>query len=149
LNLLRLLDLRVTVDVFSGTSAGGINAALLGLSSAAGVDLAKLRDLWLTTGSMDALLRDPGEKNPPSLMQGDKVLFNGLNQGINDLYNHRHDGGLAPPGRVLDTTVFITTTMISGETSRFTDDYGTLVPDVAHHGLFTFDQDALAPKLSF
>lgn len=147
LNLLRLLDLRVTVDVLSGTSAGGINAALLGLSSAAGVDLAKLRDLWLTTGSMDALLRDPGEKNPPSLMQGDKVLFNGLNQGISDLYNHgRHDRGLAPPDRVLDTTVFITTTMMSGETSRFTDDYGTLVPDVDHHGLFTFDQDALAPE---
>src|SRR6266536_5950254 len=38
LRLLRLLDVRVTVDVLSGTSAGGINAALLGLSSAAGVD---------------------------------------------------------------------------------------------------------------
>ncbi len=147
LSLLRLLDLRVTVDVLSGTSAGGINAALLGLSSAAGVDLAGLRDLWLTTGSMDALLRDPGEKNPPSLMQGDKVLFHGLNQGISDLYNHgRHDGGLAPPDRALDTTVFITTTMMSGETSRFTDDYGTLVPNVDHHGLFVFDQDALALK---
>ncbi len=33
--------------------------------------------------------------------------------------------------------------MITGETSRFTDDYGTLVPDVDHHGLFTFDDDAL------
>ena len=53
--------------------------------------------------------------------------------------------GLAPREPV-DTTVFITTTMMSGETSRFTDDYGTLVPDVDHHGLFTFDQDALAPK---
>jgi patatin-related protein len=148
LKLLRLLDVKVTVDVLSGTSAGGVNAALLGLSSAAGVDLAKLRDLWLVTGSMDALLRDPGEKNPPSLMQGDKVLFNGLNQGISDLYNNgRHDPSLAPPERVLDTTVFITTTMMSGETSRFTDDYGTLVPDVDHHGLFTFGQDALAPKV--
>ena len=146
LSLLRLLDLRVTVDVLSGTSAGGVNAALLGLSSVAGVDLARLRGLWLTTGSMDALLRDPGEKNPPSLMQGDKVLFSGLNQGISDLYNHgRQDPNLAPHDAV-DTTVFITTTMLSGETSRFTDDYGTLVPNVDHHGLFTFDQDALAPK---
>jgi predicted acylesterase/phospholipase RssA len=146
LNLLGLLDLKVTVDVLSGTSAGGINAALLGLSSAAGVDLARLRDLWLTTGSMDTLLRDPGEKNPPSLMQGDKVLFNGLYQGISDLYNHRcQDLSMAPPD-VVDTTVFITTTMMSGETSRFTDDYGTLVPDVDHHGLFTFDRGALAPN---
>jgi patatin-related protein len=146
LALLKLLDLKVTVDVLSGTSAGGINAAVLGLSSAAGVDLAGLRDLWLETGSMDALLRDPGEKNPPSLMQGDKVLFTGLDRGITRLYRAgRGDEMLAPPGDV-QTTAFITTTMISGETSRFTDDYGTLVPDVDHHGLFTFSQDALAPE---
>jgi patatin-related protein len=144
--LLRLLDVRVTADVLSGTSAGGINAALLGLSSAAGVDLARLRDLWLTTGSMDALLRDPGEPDPPSLMQGDKVLYNGLAQGISTLYhNGCDDPRLAPPSPAVDTTVFITTTMMSGETSRFTDDYGTLVPDVDHHGLFTFGQDALTP----
>jgi len=147
LRLLRVLDVRVTVDVLSGTSAGGINAALLGLSSAAGVDLARLRDLWLTTGSMDALLRDPGEPDPPSLMQGDKVLFNGLANGISALYHGgRDDPRLAPPNPAVDTTVFITTTMMSGETSRFTDDYGTLVPDVDHHGLFTFGQDALAPN---
>ena len=82
----------VTVDVLAGTSAGGINAALLGLSSAAGADLAMLRDLWLTTGSMDLLLRDPGEKNPPSLMQGDKVLFTQLARGIEGIYRR-------PPAR--------------------------------------------------
>ena len=43
------------------------------------------------------------------------------------------------PGRRRPTTVYITTTMMAGETSRFTDGYGTLVPDVDHHGLFTFD----------
>jgi patatin-related protein len=134
------------MDVLSGTSAGGINAALLGLSSAAGVDLGGLRDLWLRTGSMDTLLRDPREKAPPSLMQGDKVLFAQLDNGIRDLYDgtpkYRFpvaDSGAAAPS----TSVFITTTMMSGETSRFTDDYGTLVPDVDHHGLFTFDEQAL------
>jgi patatin-related protein len=147
LGLLRLLDMTVTVDVLSGTSAGGINAALLGLSSAAGVDLGGLRDLWLKTGSMDALLRDPRESDPPSLMQGDKVLFADLDNGIRYLYGKepKHPGQ-AHAGPEMDTTVFITTTMMSGETSRFTDDYGTLVPDVDHHGLFTFNQEALAPK---
>ena len=149
LRLLRCLDLTVTVDVLAGTSAGGINAALLGMSSAAGADLAMLRDLWLTTGSMDLLLRDPGEKSPPSLMQGDKVLFTQLARGIEGFY-HRlpTDPRLAPaapPGQAVDTTVFITTTMMSGETSQFTDDYGTVVPDVDHHGLFTFHQQDLAP----
>src|SRR5215831_2907871 len=65
-------------------SAGGINAALLGLSSAADVDLGGLRNLWLTIGSMDRL-RDPGGKAAPSLMQGDKVLFS-LDHGIKEFY---------------------------------------------------------------
>ena len=39
--LLDCLDITVTVDVLAGTSAGGVNAALLGLSSAAGADLAR------------------------------------------------------------------------------------------------------------
>src|SRR5580693_2846608 len=116
--LLQVLDVSVTVDVLSGTSAGGINAALLGLSSAAGADLAGLRDLWLTTGSMDILLRDPGKRNRPSLMQGDKVLFTQLARGIEGLYRGRpHDPRLAPvasPSQPVDTTVFITTTMMSG-----------------------------------
>jgi patatin-related protein len=139
--LLTLLDVTVTTDVLSGTSAGGINAALLGLASVTGADLGGLRDLWLTTGSMDMLLRDPGEPNPPSLMQGDKVLFSQLNRGIKDFYEHRPDRFKSRDPA--SATVFITTTMMTGETSRFTDDYGTLVPDVDHHGLFTFDENAL------
>jgi patatin-related protein len=155
LGLLELLNVTVTVDVLSGTSGGGINAALLGLSSAAGVDLGGLRDLWLSTGSMDKLLRGPWEIAPPSLMQGDKVLFAELDSGIKNLYHRTPkytfpgaDSSAAAPG----TSVFITTTMMSGETGRFTDDFGTLVPDVDHHGLFTFDEQALgaggAPKLT-
>ena len=144
--LLDCLDITVTVDVLAGTSAGGVNAALLGLSSAAGADLARLRDLWLTTGSMDLLLRDPGERNPPSLMQGDKVLFTQLAQGIEGFWERRPEKGTPfAPATPPDTTVFITTTMMSGETSRLTDDYGTVVPDVDHHGLFTFHQNDLAP----
>jgi patatin-related protein len=146
LSLLKLLNVTVTMDVLSGTSAGGINAALLGLSSAAGVDLGRLRNLWLTAGSLDKLLRDPQEKSPPSLLQGDKVLFTQLDQGIRQFSQSERnypppqvDPGTSAPS----TTVFITTTMMSPETSRFTDDYGTLVPDVDHHGLFTFDEQAL------
>jgi len=102
--------------------------------------------LWLTAGSLDTLLRDPQEKAPPSLMQGDKVLFSKLDSGIRDIYDRTPkyrcpaaDSGTGAPS----TSVFITTTMMSGETSRFTDDFGTLVPDVDHHGLFTFDGQAL------
>jgi patatin-related protein len=152
-NLLNLLDVTVTTDVLSGTSAGGINAALLGLASMTGVDLGGLRDLWLTTGSMDILLRDPGEPNPPSLMQGDKVLFSQLNTALHDFYGEARRSPNAVPQDPASTTVFITTTMMSGETNRFTDDFGTLVPDVDHHGLFTFNAEDLGaggkePKLT-
>jgi hypothetical protein len=39
--------------------------------------------------------------------------------------------------------VFITSTFLDGEPSRFVDDYNTLVSDVEHHGLFHFDADLL------
>ena len=62
LNLLKELHVTVTTDVLSGTSAGGINAAPLGAASVTGMDLGGLRDLWLTTGLMDMLLRHPGSR---------------------------------------------------------------------------------------
>src|SRR5262249_9353134 len=42
-----------------------------------------------------------------------------------------------------ETDVFIPTTFLNGEPSRFVDAYGTLVSDVDHHGLFHFDNDRL------
>ena len=128
--LLDLLDVVVRIDVLSGTSAGGINAALLGTCHATGWDLGWLRDVWLTAGDLGLLLRDPATKDPPSLLRGDGVLLAQL------------DKNLSRSTQMVDearpTTVHITTTLIEGETSRFTDSYGTLVPDVNHLGLFRF-----------
>src|SRR5262245_15449931 len=42
--LLEMLDLTVDVDVLSGTSAGGINAAFLGVARARGLDIGGLRN---------------------------------------------------------------------------------------------------------
>ncbi|HEX3539192.1 MAG TPA: patatin-like protein [Acidimicrobiales bacterium] len=134
--LLELLDVVVAIDVLSGTSAGGINAALLGVCAARGVDLGPLRDIWLETGAFDTLLRNPQQKGPPSLLQGDGVLLDGLVTGLTRLTATA--GGAPPP---VPTKVFITTTLLTPETSRFTDDYGTLVPDVDHHGRFAFAGD--------
>ena len=59
LDLVNLLDVTVDVDILSGTSAGGINAALLAYGRALKKDLGKLRDLWLQIGALETLLRDP------------------------------------------------------------------------------------------
>src|SRR6201992_3955365 len=44
--LLDLVDVTASVDVLSGTSAGGVNAAILGLANARRLDIGSLRDLW-------------------------------------------------------------------------------------------------------
>ena len=122
--LLDLVDVRITVDVLAGTSAGGINAALLGLVTARRLDLAPLRDIWLKAGAFDRLLRDPREQDPPSLLRGDGQLLEALRGGIDAIL-----GGSPPPKNPRPTDVFITTTLLSPEMSRFSDDYGTTVAD--------------------
>ncbi|UUU45107.1 patatin-like protein [Streptomyces sp. NBC_00162] len=143
--LLCLLDLTVSVDMLSGTSAGGINGALLGLARANSLDLGDLRKFWLKSGAFDTLLRDPKETKPPSLLQGDGVLFKELLDGIRKLKPadlHFRSPAL-PPEAEAKTKVFITTTLLTGETSRFTDSLGTLVQDVDRRGLFIFDETHL------
>jgi patatin-related protein len=131
--LLDILDVTVCLDVLSGTSAGGINAGLLGLVNAQRKDLSSLRDIWLKAGSLATLLRDPNQSAPPSLLQGDGQLLCQLSNGIRGILGHTSG---APDPRPTD--VFITTTLLSPELSRFTDDYGTSIDDADHHGLFHF-----------
>jgi patatin-related protein len=148
-DLIDLMDVTVDTDVLSGTSAGGINAALLGYCRAAHCDLGTLRGMWLDMGSLVDLLRDPHDPEIPSLMYGDQRMYNDLSAAIPALLPCKAASqGSRPPS----TTVLITTTLMCGETGRFTDSYGTLVQDVNHRGLFTFtEQDlncATAPALA-
>lgn len=143
--LIELLDVIVDVDILSGTSAGGINAALLASSRVSGADLGGLRDLWLDLGALTDLLRDPRDKYTPSLLYGDERMFAALAEQIPKLAT-----GPFPPaefpggGRNPSTTLYVTTTLLTGEASRFTDSFGTLVQDVDRRGLFTFTETDLA-----
>ena len=140
--LLDVLDVDVSMDVLSGTSAGGINAVILGLANVQRFDLDGLRELWFTEGSLGGLLRNPADKQAPSLLYGDKSLLTGLRDGLAKLARQES----ANPAAAQDPTrVFITTTLLAGEASRFTDEYGTLVHDIDHHGLFSFSSADLTP----
>lgn len=144
-SLLDLLSADVSVDVLSGTSAGGINAAILGLANVHDADIGSLRELWLDQGAFDTLLRDPGDSPTPSLLQGDGQLLTGLRKALQTIT--APVPGASPAGAAAadrPTDVFITTTFLTGEPSRFVDDYNTLVSDVDHHGLFHFGTDQLA-----
>jgi patatin-related protein len=138
LDLLNLLDVTADVDVLSGTSAGGINAALLAYGRAEQADMAPLRDLWLKIGALETLLRDPTDPEVPSLLQGDAQMYAGLCDALRDLPKANH-----PSPKKISTTLFITTTLLNGEPSRFADTYGTLVHDLNHRGMFRFTQDTL------
>ncbi|CNN08802.1 transmembrane protein [Mycobacterium tuberculosis] len=134
--LIDLLDMVVDVDILSGTSAGGINAALLASSRVTGSDLGGIRDLWLDLGALTELLRDPRDKKTPSLLYGDERIFAALAKRLPKLAT-----GPFPPttfpeaARTPSTTLYITTTLLAGETSRFTDSFGTLVQDVDRRGV--------------
>ena len=60
--LLELLNVDCSMDVLSGTSAGGINAVILGLANVQRFDLDGLRELWFDEGALGNLLRDPADK---------------------------------------------------------------------------------------
>ncbi len=139
--LLDLLDIVVEVDVLTGTSAGGINAAFLGLSRVKGYDLGRLRDVWLDLGALTDLIRDPTDKDTPSLLYGDERMYAALHEEIPKFKK----GPFPPPPSPLPRTItYITTTLLNGETSRFTDSFGTLIQDVDRRGVFTFTEDDLA-----
>jgi patatin-related protein len=145
--LIDLLDMVVDVDILSGTSAGGINAALLASSRVSGSDLGGLRNLWLRIGALTDLIRDPRDKNTPSLLYGDERMFAELAEQIPQLKPGPFPPAVFPEHRrKRPTTVYITTTLLTGETSRFTDSFGTLVQDVDRHGLFTFTETELAKR---
>lgn len=138
LDLLNLLDVTVDVDVLSGSSAGAINAALLAYGRAEQADLGPLRELWLDIGGLETLLRDPTDPQAPSLLQGDAQMYAGLCTALQQLPKVAR-----PSAKRISTTLFIPTTLLDGETGRFTDSYGTLLRDVNHRGLFRFTQDTL------
>ncbi len=139
--LLDLVDVTASVDVLSGTSAGGVNAAVLGLANAQRLDIGDLRDLWLRAGAFGQLLRDPqADPNPPSLLKGDGQLLAALRDGLEKL---TANSGVHGKDLARETTVYITTTLLHAQDGRFTDDYGSSVGDADNHGLFTFTTDQL------
>jgi predicted acylesterase/phospholipase RssA len=63
---------RLEVDIITGASAGGLNAALAGMAIAHGTSLACLRDVWMDTADIDRLLDLPGPRaTVGSLLNGE------------------------------------------------------------------------------
>jgi patatin-related protein len=133
----RLLALAASiarVDVISGTSAGGINGALLGLAQVYGADLAPLRAVWLDRGSFDQLLRSPHERDPESLLRGNEYFFKQLREAFRKVKGSR----VARRAEQVPIELTLTATLLHGQPNRIPDDFGTVIADVTHRGRFEF-----------
>ena len=130
-----LLDLTKTdarVDVIGGTSAGGINGAILAMALAHGTDVSSLRSVWLEDGALTTLLRPATEERPLSLLRGDDYFLPRLREAFGALRGTTTDPDHFP------VHLTMTTTVLRGERRRFQDDFGANIEDVTHRGTFTF-----------
>lgn len=136
---------RVRVDVIAGTSAGGINGALLASATTWGVGAARftqdLRQIWLEQGAFASLLRSPFERDPDALLRGESYLLPHL-RGLlerwqpapseRDQRRRRYLDPAEPPTRLL-----LTGTLLEPMVQVFvTADRPLAEPD--HRGVFRF-----------
>ena len=80
-------------DVIAGTSAGGLNGAFLALGQVKRHDLSLMRDLWVSNGGLDRLLRPAAEKNPPSVLRGDDYFLVCIQEALRAVANNENNVG--------------------------------------------------------
>jgi len=73
-SLCHCLGRRLVIDVLTGTSAGGINGALLGAAIAKDrrLDPGFIRKRWIELGDLSEMLHDSTKESPTALMNGEK-----------------------------------------------------------------------------
>ena len=133
--LLELTDTAARIDVISGTSAGGINGAALALAQVHDSSLYGLRDVWLETAGLERLLRDPDDKNPSSLLQGDTWFLPQIRRAFADLAR-----GEPSPADKAPLFLSLTTTLLGGHLDQRLDDFGATVEDTVHRALWRYER---------
>ena len=137
--LCELTGTEIDVDIIGGSSAGGINGALLGLALARGSDTSSIRDVWLHAAALRDLLRDPGQQQPlPSLLRGNEYFQPQLRTVFASLYGD----GVQPTDTPLE--ILLTGTLLDGEKIVVRDDFGSTFTDTVHRALFRFRRDCEA-----
>ena len=132
--VMRAARTKVTVDVISGTSAGGINGAALALSQVnKRADLRVLRTLWAEQGRMQELLRRPFQGDPTSMLRGDDYFLPELRRAMQMLSRPFAANGERP-----QIHLTLTTTLLKGAQKITVDDFGEKVPQQIHAGKFNF-----------
>lgn len=134
--LLDLVHSTSRIDVIAGTSAGGLNGALLGLAIGRNVQLSGLSELWVNKGALYDLLRDPFEHDPPSLLRGDDYFL----PALRDAFAQIAGSGSAPLGGH-PLVLMITATALKAESRGFPDHFGSVIGDSDHRAIFRFERN--------
>lgn len=150
-DLLDLTATRVRLDVISGSSAGGLNGALLATSVAyQDADLAKVREVWLEAGDISKLMRSPLELGAASLLDGE-TFYERVRNALEQVSSTRADGGGA--GRLTDPTenpvhLVVTASLLEGQERGTVDSFGSVIRDRNHRARFVFRRGGpgLAPE---
>ncbi|CAB3745675.1 patatin-like protein [Paraburkholderia humisilvae] len=132
--ILRLTNTVASVDVISGTSAGGINGAALALSMVYGGQFDELRKIWLECGAFEDLLRSPFETNPGSILRGDAYFLPHIEASLTEIAS----GPTFNPASELPIDLQLTTTLLTGRRVQTVDSLGVKVQDVDYRGRFHF-----------
>ena len=131
--ILAALNLCVRVDIAAATSAGGMNGPLLAAAVARGNRVTGLRDMWMELADFDALLRNPGDPEPPSLLDGDGYVLDHVTGQLERQF-------AAPRDRnARRFRLILTGTDIQGVSIKpIQDSYGATLPRAEHRLQFRF-----------
>lgn len=140
------LERKFTIDVISGTSAGGINGIFLAKALATGLGMEDLKNLWIAEGDASLLINDSrsvkdtvlkAERSPQSLFNS-RRMYQKLLEAFENMDDAGQPGtGRVPSAYVRELDLFVTTTDILGLTLpiELTD---STVYERRHRNVFRF-----------
>lgn len=133
-------QVRVVVDVVAGTSAGGLNGALLATAIGRGAPLPDVRSVWRETAQLAAgrLLPEDGPSPLPSVLDGDFFADRAA-----DVFGAIQLGEARDP-----VTLFVTATALGRHEVRVVDSYGSAFPVPDHRRLYRFRYDPSNRQMS-
>ncbi len=133
----------VVVDIVSGTSAGGINGALLAHCLAGDLDFSGFSSLWRRDADLRLLLRSErvSTDEARSLLDSDGYFQSMLEKAIVTLKGWRR-APLDVPSKVSALDLFVTTTDYNGRVTGVLDDVGDAVQVKGHRRVYHLEHRA-------
>ena len=132
----------LVIDLMSGSSAGGINGALLAaaIHSRRRLDPDYVREQWMSLGDFGRLLHKTSEPEPTSLMNG--AYFHQSLSAIFEELLERAEPAEHADRLADDVKLDITTTDVEGQSRRFRDEWGEELVASEYRQRFEFREDA-------